>query len=187
MWEERWNTHCGELGRKGQEDMRRISGPYWLTSWTSETIVISCYQSTSLCYFCGTAHSWMRNKEDQGGDWSGAEFCWSSTTDTGAGWLMILAREGLEQWIMESKWKSKGGKMRREWRSQSERQEPVPWDNCLRRLEWKEIGTREWAFGVFSSGRFSVVKWQVSRRNPEVEDVRELLRWMCWMDHTHRY
>ena len=28
---------------------------------------------------------------------------------------MILAREGLEQWIMESKWKSKGGKMRREW------------------------------------------------------------------------
>lgn len=121
--------------------MRRISGPYWLTSWTSETIVISYYQSTSLCYFCGTAHSWMRNREDQGGDWSGAEFCWSSTTDTGAGWLMILAREGLEQWIMESKWRSKGGKMRREWRSQSEREEPVPWDNCLSRLEWKEIGT----------------------------------------------
>ena len=48
---------------------------------------------------------------------------------------MILAREGLEQWIMESKWKSKGGKMRREWRNQSEREEPVPWDNCMRRLE----------------------------------------------------
>lgn len=48
---------------------------------------------------------------------------------------MILAREGLRQWIMKSRWKSKGGKMRREWRSRSEREEPVPWDNFMRGLE----------------------------------------------------
>lgn len=56
---------------------------------------------------------------------------------------MILAREGLRQWIMKSRCKSKGGKMRREWKSQSEREEPIPWDNSMRRLESKEIGNRE--------------------------------------------
>ena len=47
----------------------------------------------------------------------------------------ILAREGLRQWIMKSRWKSNGGKMKREWRSQSEREEPIPRDNSIRRLE----------------------------------------------------
>lgn len=165
--------------------MRRISGPYWLAELQRPSLlaVISlpdCVISVALL-----TPGWGIKKTKEGIDLV-LNFA-GPALQTRAGWLMILAREGLEQWIMESKWKSKGGKMRREWRNQSEREEPVPWDNCMRRLEWKEIGTREWAFGVFSNGKFSVVKWQVSRRNPEVEDVRELLRWMCWMDHTHRY
>lgn len=105
----------------------------------------------------------------------------------GAGWLMILAREGLEQWIMESKWRSKGGKMREGMEGvREEREEPVPWDNCLSRLEWKEIGT-ESELLEFSAVEGSV--WWSDRFQGGSLKLRmsELLRWMCWMDHTHRY
>lgn len=192
---------CLEIPRtEYKEDMRRVMKHSWgtgkkgtrghekgfwavLSSRTSEIIIISCISLPCVISLALLTPGWGIEKTKEGVDLV-LNFA-GPALQTRAGWLMILAREG--QWIMKSRWKSKGGKMKREWRSQSEKEEPIPRDNSMRRLEWKEIGNREWAFGVFSNGKFSVVKWQNSRRIPEVEDVRELLRWMCWMDHTHRY
>lgn len=168
--------------------MRRISGQCWVTRWVLETIIFSsvslprCLISLALL-----TPGWGTETTKDGVDLVLSFAGPPLQKDTGAGWLMILAREGLRWWwITRSRQNRKGGKSRRKRRSQSEMEEQVLWDKSAKRLERKGIGYRvsSWS-SVFTSGKFSVVTG--FKQSPWSWRCQGTLRWIYWMDHTCRH